>query len=275
MGGLAYYNENDVHAANWLRELIKAGYIIPGIVDARDIRAVTAKDLRGFTQCHFFAGIGGWPRALRLAGWPDNRPVWTGSCPCAPFSWAGKEKGATDKRHLWPVWFNLIRKCKPAVVFGEQVAQAIKHQWLDAVAHDLEKANYAIGAAIIPACALGAPHLRERLWFVANANPKLLDRDMAGPARPRQKSANRSSGPHGAAVRNANGKGLAHRQSIGSNARQKKPAPATGTDWWQSEPAVGRLAYGLPGRVGQLRGLGAAVVPQVAAAFVASFMEAA
>jgi DNA (cytosine-5)-methyltransferase 1 len=66
--------------------------------------------LRGFTQCHFFAGIGVWSYALRLAGWPDDRPVWTGSCPCQPFSAAGKGAGFADERHLWPAWHHLIRE---------------------------------------------------------------------------------------------------------------------------------------------------------------------
>ena len=89
----AYYNEFDPFAAAWLRGLIKTGQIAAGDVDERSITEVTADDVRGYTQCHFFAGIGGWSYALRLAGWPDTRPVWTGSCPCQPFSHAGKSGG--------------------------------------------------------------------------------------------------------------------------------------------------------------------------------------
>ena len=113
-----YYNENDPKAAAWLRELIAAGHIANGIVDERSITDITARDLEGYTQCHFFAGIGGWSLALRLAGWPDSRPVWTGSCPCQPFSVAGKGLGEKDERHLWPVLRELIRECSPSVVFG-------------------------------------------------------------------------------------------------------------------------------------------------------------
>lgn len=80
----AYYNEIDPFAASWLRELIKAGCIAPGEVDERSIADVQPADLAGFTQCHFFAGISGWELALRQAGWPDEKPVWTGSCPCFP-----------------------------------------------------------------------------------------------------------------------------------------------------------------------------------------------
>jgi site-specific DNA-cytosine methylase len=130
---VAYYNESDGYAAQWLRNLIAAGSIAAGDVDERDIRDVCGDDLRGYGQCHFFAGIGGWSYALRLAGWDDGRPVWTGSCPCQPFSAAGKGEGGSDARHLWPHWFRLIRECRPAVVFGEQVAAAIGWGWLDAV----------------------------------------------------------------------------------------------------------------------------------------------
>ncbi len=149
---LAFYNEYDSHAAEWLRNLIKAGLIAPGIVDQRSIAEITPEDLDGFVQCHFFAGIGLWSYGLRQAGWADDRPIWTGSCPCQPFSAAGKQKGFTDDRHLWPVWFNnLITQCRPAVVAGEQVASAL--DWFDLVSHDLEGADYAVGAVDI--CAPG------------------------------------------------------------------------------------------------------------------------
>ncbi len=77
MSAAAYYNEIDPFAAQWLRNLIAAGHIAPGEVDERSIEDVTPDDLRGFTQCHFFSGIGVWSHSLRLAGWPDDRPVWT------------------------------------------------------------------------------------------------------------------------------------------------------------------------------------------------------
>lgn len=118
----AYYNENDPKAAAWLRELIKEGHIAAGDVDERSIEDVLPNDIIGYNQCHFFAGIGGWSLALRTAGWPDDRPVWTGSCPCQPFSAAGKGGGVDDPRHLWPAWQWLIDQCRPPILFGEQVA---------------------------------------------------------------------------------------------------------------------------------------------------------
>src|SRR4030095_3056253 len=94
----AYYNEIDHAAAEWLRALIAAGLIPAGDVDERSIADVGPHDLAGYDQCHFFAGIGGWPYALRLAGWPDDRSVWTGSCPCPPFSPAGEGSGGAGLR---------------------------------------------------------------------------------------------------------------------------------------------------------------------------------
>jgi DNA (cytosine-5)-methyltransferase 1 len=166
----AYYNENDPYAAQWIRNLIAAGHIADGDVDDRSIADVRSGDLRGYSQCHFFAGIGGWSYGLRLAGWDDARPVWTGSCPCQPFSTAGKGKAADDERHLWPQWFSLIRECRPATVLGEQVEAAIGWGWLDAVFADLEAEGYACGASVLPACGVGAPHIRQRVWFVGQSN---------------------------------------------------------------------------------------------------------
>lgn len=166
----AYYNEIEPYAAQWLRNLIKAGHIPHGEVDTRSIVDVQPVDIRGFAQCHFFAGIGGWSHALRLAGWPDDRPIWTGSCPCQPFSSAGKGAGQADERHLWPIFFDLIRACRPPVVMGEQVAAAVGKSWLDGVCTDLEGIDYATRAAVVPACAVNAPHRRDRLWFVADTN---------------------------------------------------------------------------------------------------------
>lgn len=166
-GEMNYYNEFDHSAAEWLRELIADGSIPPGTVDERSITDVRADELLGYTQCHFFAGIGGWSLALRLAGWPDNRPVWTGSCPCQCFSTAGKQRGFADERDLWPVFADLIRQCRPEFVFGEQVENAIRHGWLDRVYADMEREGYAVGAHVLGAHSVGAPHRRYRLYWGA------------------------------------------------------------------------------------------------------------
>ena len=127
----AYYNEIDDYCCGWLSNLMDAGHITQGKIDDRSIVDVRPDDVRGYERVHFFAGIGGWDYALSLSGYSGL--VWTGSCPCQPFSAAGKGKSADDERHLWPAWFSLVRECKPAVIFGEQVEAAIGWGWLDVV----------------------------------------------------------------------------------------------------------------------------------------------
>ena len=178
----AYYNEHDPYAAQWLRNLIKAGHIAPGIVDERDIRDIRPNELSGYTQCHFFAGIGVWSYALRNAGWPDDKPVWTGSCPCQPFSAAGRGAGVADERHLWPHWYHLISQCRPVQIFGEQVEKAIKHGWLDLVQADLEGGGYAVAPVGIPAAGVGSPNIRPRLWFTAERLADSASKGQQAPA---------------------------------------------------------------------------------------------
>jgi DNA (cytosine-5)-methyltransferase 1 len=165
----AYYNEIDPHAAQWLQNLMDAGHIAPGVIDTRSIEDVLPDELAGYTQCHFFAGIGVWSLALRAAGWPDSRPAWTGSCPCQPFSAAGKGAGFADERHLWPAWQHLINQCRPAVIFGEQVASKAVGPWIDLVHADLEGMGYAFGCVPFPSAGVGSPHPRERSFWLADA----------------------------------------------------------------------------------------------------------
>jgi DNA (cytosine-5)-methyltransferase 1 len=161
-----YYNENDAHKVDWLQRSIARGLIPDGIIDTRSIAVVQPYDLKGFIQCHFFSGIGGWPAALRLAGWPDDRPIWTGSCPCGPFSRAGKKLGFSDPRHLWPEWERLISECRPAVIVGEQSADAT--DWLRIVRGRLDSLGYAVGAIPFEAASAGSEHRRPRFYFVAD-----------------------------------------------------------------------------------------------------------
>ncbi|MEO9230900.1 MAG: DNA cytosine methyltransferase [Devosia sp.] len=180
----AFYNEYDPKAAAWLRELIKAGLIADGEVDERDLWDISPADLRGFSQVHLCAGIGVWSYALRKAGWSDDRAVWTGSFPCQPFSAAGKGEGFADERHLWPAGEHLIRQCRPGVLFGEQVANKTAGPWLDLIQTDLEALGYAFGACAFPSASIGAPHIRDRTYWMAESSDERHER--AGVARGRR-----------------------------------------------------------------------------------------
>ncbi len=296
----AYYNEFDPFAAAWLRELMKDGLIPDGVVDERSILEVQADEIRDFTQCHFFAGIGGWSYALQLAGWPSTRPVWTGSPPCQPFSTAGKRRGSEDERHLWPAFFNLIRQCRPPTVFGEQVAAAIRDSWFDALRADMEAEGYATGMVVLPACSVGAPHKRDRLWFVANAQNSghqcRIMGDQTGQKcatyrcgkterSGRNDATNGCESDFNGTVGDTNNDGCetgreasaptGHRRTDDAASRadshliycrdgKHRPIPA--------EPALFPLADGIPNRVGILRGAGNAIVPQIAAEVIKSFL---
>lgn len=197
-----YYNEIDPYCAAWLQNLMDAGHIPRGVIDTRSIEDVRPDELAGFTQCHFFAGLGGWAYALQLAGW-GTRPVWTGSCPCQPFSAAGKGAGFADERHLWPSWQHLIAQCRPAVVFGEQVASKDADAWIDLVHADLEGMGYAFGCVPFPAAGIGAPHIRDRNYWVADA----YDTRLEGRQGTDERSGQRAAGPHGLASRVADADG--------------------------------------------------------------------
>jgi DNA (cytosine-5)-methyltransferase 1 len=172
---VVYYNEFDRKKAAWLRELIGRNLIAKGEVDERSIADVRGGDLEGFTQCHFFAGIGIWSYALRLAGWPDEKEAWTGSCPCQPFSAAGKGEAFDDERHLWPELFRIFQARRPVICFGEQVSSIDGLAWFDSVQADLDREDYTCGVLDTCAAGVGAPHWRQRLYWMAYAAKR--DRD--------------------------------------------------------------------------------------------------
>ncbi|HHX0580426.1 TPA: DNA cytosine methyltransferase [Klebsiella pneumoniae] len=227
MSAAAYYNEIDPFAAQWLRNLIAAGHIAPGEVDERSIEDVTPDDLRGFTQCHFFAGIGVWSHSLRLAGWPDDRPVWTGSCPCQPFSAAGKGDGFADERHLWPHFFHLISERRPQHVFGEQVAAGNANVWFDLVQADLEGMGYAFGLVPFTSAGIGAPHIRERAYWVANAGSGRYDRRTAAAGQETRAGAGIAIGVGIGGLGNAN---VARLEGLSGNDGAAGRERATGPD---------------------------------------------
>ena len=279
----AYYNEIEPYAAQWLRNLEGAGHIAAGTIDHRDIRDVTPEDI-GHGQAHFFAGIGAWSHALRLAGVPDNANIWTGSAPCQPFSTAGKRKGTDDERHLWPTWYELIAKCRPAIVFGEQVASPDGRRWLDTVRSQMETLGYAVGAADMCAAGVGAPHIRQRLFWVAVASEKRLEglrvglghADSTGVRRePRGSTQTQGEVP----VRTvsdpavSSGKACAGHWADHEWVPCRNPRDPNQTDFRPVEPGTLPLAHGIANRVGRLRAYGNAIVPQVAAAFIKATLQ--
>lgn len=265
----AYYNEIDPGAAAWLRELIKANLIAAGDVDERSIEDVTPDDIKDYTQCHFFAGIGVWSYALRLAGWSDDRPVWTGSCPCQPFSAAGDGDGADDERHLWPHWHHLIGECRPAIIFGEQVASKGGLGWLDLVSSDLEGAKYIWGAADLCAAGFGQPHIRQRLYFGAHDAARL------GNAGDTRSQGHRRFGKINDAERREVARRCAAPASL-LNGESEWLWLDDGQGFCRPvEPGSCPVVDGAAARVVRLRGYGNAIVAQVAANFIGAFCDAA
>jgi DNA (cytosine-5)-methyltransferase 1 len=292
-----YYNEHDPDAADWLEGLIAAGVIPDGYVDRRDVRDVRPDDLRGYVQCHFFAGIGGWPAALRQVGWRDDRPVWTASLPCQPFSRAGRRKGFADERHLWPCFEKLVEARRPAVILGEQSADAT--DWIGVMRGRLDSLEYAVGAIPFEAACAGAEHRRARYYFVADADdePRRLEQQQrgSGPERAWDESRWRGTGePVGDAQgddeRGARLSGRARQVAPGG------PGAGDGLEWLvdrhgkarRAPPGICGLAPGLSGRVARLRadgethvyarvaalrGFGNALDLRAARAFVASCMD--
>ncbi|CAN5654275.1 hypothetical protein BH23CYA1_BH23CYA1_11360 [soil metagenome] len=289
-----YYNEIDPFAAWWLKELIRAGLIPAGDVDERSIEDVLPTDLKSYRQCHFFAGVGGWPLALQLAGWPEDCPVWTGSVPCKPFSTAGKRAGFDDQRHLWPAFFWLIQQCCPPVIFGEQVSTKLALKWWDLVASDLEGANYATVAADLPSASVGSPHRRDRLFWVGHSNRAGWQRQRPAQSERRQHSPV-SSWSGQSDVEYASGQRRKKPEAITPGAeestQEKVRIGTTGANcapnhWGKCEwidcldgkrrpikPGIRLLVDGFPGRVAALRCFGNAIVPQVAAEFIQSYRE--
>lgn len=233
----AFYNDNDSYAAQWTRNLIAAGEIAAGVVDERSIRDLQPADVATYRQCHFFSGIGVWSRALRDAGWPDHANVWSGSAPCQPLSQAGQRRGFADERHLWPEWFRLIAACRPALVVGEQVSSKDGLAWLDLVFADLEGADYAVRAFDLPAASVGAPHARQRLYFVAYARERGREIVSAAWLHDRGQRGNdavgcgaldggdASAAPGAGARAGLDGTGQHHRELLGDEAQHEERSP--------------------------------------------------
>lgn len=256
---LAYYNEIDRAAAHVLRALIDANVIAPGVVDTRSIKEVHPDDLNGFTQCHFFAGGGLWSVAARLAGWPDARPLWTASCPCQPFSVAGKGAGTDDPRHLWPDLYRLASARRPAVLVGEQVAGKAGDDWLDGIGADLAAEGFAFGAVEVPACSVDAPHQRARNWWASLADCQ----SQYGGGRP-------TGQEDGRIFANVLARSLEHSESVRWGEGQPEPELRSGRGTAASADAQGTLGNSIGARLEGYAGHGDASRGSVAPGSIAA-----
>lgn len=279
-----YYNEIEEDAADWMRRLIRRGVLPEGDVDTRSITEVSPDDLTGYSQCHFFAGIGTWAFALKNAGWPEDRKVWTGSCPCQPFAAPGRKKGFEDERHLWPVWFRLITEHEPDVVFGEQVASPDGLPWLDLVQSDMEEEGYAFGAFDLCAAGFGAPHIRQRLYFVADkaesgvrdtVSPRLEGHAWDGAVRRRRTEADRPTSE------DCRSYGPSGRELPVLTLPEEVNGFWKGAEWVECEdkklrpikPGISPLAYGPAEHFLRVRCYGNGIVEPVAREFIQAYME--
>ena len=270
----ALYNDIEPYANNLLSMRVKDGWLPQGEVTDEDIRILSQKDLSAFNQIHLFAGIGGFPLAARFAGVPDDFKLFTAGFPCQPFSGAGARAGANDDRYLWPETLCALKSHRPDVAILENVAgivsmgfpsdetlvdmQALTESLCDyhysqeelavveQIAVDVEEAGYTFQALIIPACAVDARHRRDRIWFVC-IKKSLADSSCLNEQRNKPCQFN------------------AQERTIKGQRQAGSQYCVNGRLCWPAEPAVGRVVNGLPGRVDRIKGLGNAIVPQVAA----------
>ena len=275
-----FYNDNDPFCHDWQKYLASHQFIPGGFFDDQSIHEISASDLSGFRQCHFFAGIGGWSRALEIIRWPEDAEIWTASCPCQPFSRAGKRRGLLDRRHLWPVFRSLVEECRPSVLAGEQVASPAGWDWFASVRADLEELGYAVGAAGLCAASIGAPHIRQRVYWMAVRDDQRLPfawwNDRGG-----------VYDTFGSGLEGYAGNGDNREESGRLDSAAVRPVAEAAPDGWIGvdfvrcadgkarpvKPGILPLADGVPGRVGLIRGYGNAIVPQVAAAFIEGVMS--
>jgi DNA (cytosine-5)-methyltransferase 1 len=224
-----------------------------------------------------FCDIEPWSRKILAKHWPDvpiaedvkelagdpdrNVPdcdILTAGYPCQPFSLAGKRGGSEDDRHIWPHILQIVASKRPAWCVFENVYGHLT-LGLDQVLSDLEVEGYATRPFIVPACGVDAPHKRDRIWIIA--------KNMGDTSRSRQQRYNgRGSGkePENGCQDVADTDDAGRKeQRWPQPAQPKHQAPQCGSGWLP-EPAVGRVAHGIPRRVDRLKGLGNAIVPQIA-----------
>ena len=229
-----------------------------------------------------------FPRRVLRKHWPDvpiiedvqdldgrdyrGTALLTGGFPCQPYSHAGKRRGKEDDRHLWGEMARIISEARPRWVLGENVVGLIS-MGLDEVLSDLEGMDYASEAVVVPACAVDAHHRRDRVWIIGSRNVEDTQGNRGRQAKLRRQESSRSSFSS-EDVPDPNGGRFKGGEKF--NRQPKQPGKQTcqgrhlmrhcmeRPERWIIEPDVGRVAHGIPDRIHRLRGLGNAIVPQVA-----------
>ena len=250
----------------------------------------------GLSKPVLFCDIEEWPRKILAKHWPDvpiaedvkelaNDPdrnvpdcdILTAGYPCQPFSFAGERRGAEDDRHIWPDIFSIVQRKRPAWCVFENVYGHISMD-LDEVLSDLELESYSVRPFIVPACATDAPHRRDRVWIIARnvGDTRCKFRKERGDSEEGQASirgepasVNKRSGKDVADSDSAGLQGRENARDISQSGAQRNEQPPRRGERrngqnWKPEPAVGRVANGIPRRVDRIKGLGNAIVPQVA-----------
>ena len=221
-----------------------------------------------------------WPRVrrygdIRAIDWRTIEPVdvLCGGFPCQPFSLAGQRRGTDDDRYLWPEMRLAVLHAEPTWVIAENVPGLIGPA-LDEVLSDLEAAGYETGTLAVPACAVDAPHIRQRIWILAHARRFSSNRrsgERRGPQETGTCDCVTRSSQYAEHVADADSQ--LHRHGYDGAGEMVRPAEEedarswaaiSNQDHWSAEPSVGRVAHGIPHRVDRLRGLGNAIVPQIA-----------
>lgn len=225
-----------------------------------------------------FCDIEPWSRKILAKHWPDvpiaedvkeladdpdglipECDILTAGYPCQPFSLAGERRGTEDDRHIWPYILSIVKAKRPSWCVFENVYGHVS-MGLDEVLSDLEGEGYAARPFIVPACAADAPHRRDRVWLIAHANSKSQS-DVSRHAREGQRLVAHSNSAGLQGRQNARDTSQSKAQRDKQSARRSERPDGQN---WLPEPAVGRVANGIPRRVDRLRGLGNAIVPQIA-----------
>jgi DNA (cytosine-5)-methyltransferase 1 len=258
---------------------------------ARHSLAAAHGSASGRTHLDLFSGIGGFALAAKWAGWstigfaetdtyasnilkrhwPDvpnsgdvrnvrgvRADLITGGFPCQPFSCVGKRTGKDDDRYLWPEMRRIISESRAAWVCGENVPE-LDGVALGDVLADMESLGYQVQTLEIPACGVGAPHKRRRLWIVAHRQGDRL-----------QDATRQDGQPCACGGASCGVDTLRSRELLADSDREQMERSAIEHNPWATEPGVGRVAHGIPNRVDRLRGLGNAIVPQVATVILAA-----